>query len=247
MMPKSAGRFPKMTSIGFLNAGNGYDFLFPAAVAKFGISFEGENDVAFQADMMTPGYFQRIGTLTPGAGVLVPGTVPAAPDHHLMHPAGTKVTFSDGLTRDYGADGDLISGSCSFDNQMKYRPLINDPFYDPTDRRKGAYARDIHHGDRVPMATLKVAMTSDQRQWALAQAGTDITNLTFLFRGEDKIGASPEWYEFEWVYPLCEIEGVDADTDGDDLAVTMRFYPKADPVTGSYVVQRVRTGVATMS
>lgn len=249
MQPKSQGRIAKMTSLGFYLGG--YDYIFPVGVGKYSINFEGDNDVTFAADMVNPGFYSRISLIPAGAGILTTANIPAAPNHHLMHPAATRVTFSDGTTRDYAADGDLISGSCSFDNQMKIRQLPGDPFItpstDPLFRKKGAYARDIHHGDRIPAATLKCAMTSDLRQWTLAQNGTDITSLTYLFRGEDPIGATPEYYEFEWVYPLSEIESVSSDTDGDDAALVMNFYPKTDPVTGSYLIQRVRTDAATMS
>jgi hypothetical protein len=249
MQPKSQGRFGKMTSLGFYIGG--YDFMFPVGTGKFTASFSADNPVTFAADMVNPGYYTRIGSLTAGAGVLVPSTIPVAPTHHLMHPAATKVTFSDGTTRDYAADGDLISGSCSFDNQMKIRMIPGDPFItastDPLFRKKGAYARDMHHGDRVPAASLVVAMTSDLRQWTLAQNGTDVTSLTYLFRSEDPISTSPEYYEFEWQFPLNELETVTTGTDGDDAALTLNFYPKTDPTTGSYVIQRVRTDVATLS
>ena len=237
---KGQGRIPKLTTLGFLLGG--YDFLWPSmAVGKYTISFEGERDVNFVADLINTGYWKRLGDLgTP----IVP---PNPPTHHLMHPAATRVTFSNGSTIDFAADGNLISGSCSLDNSIVVRPLAGDPFIDPANRKSGAYARDIHRGPRVPMATLKVALDASLTAFTLAQSGADITSLTYLFRGEDKIGATSEDYEFEWKFPLAEIEAVNADTDGDDAAVTMNFYPKTDPVSGGYVIQRVRTDAATWS
>jgi hypothetical protein len=168
---------------------------------------------------------------------------PAPPDHHLMHPAATKVTFSNGVTIDFAADGDLISGACSLDNQIVVKQRPGDPFLLASNRKAGAYARDIHRGQRVPAARLKVALAPDLSGFVMAQNGTEITSLIYLFRGEDPIGAAANnlFYEYEWKCPVSEIESVQSDPDGDDAAVTMNFYPKTDAVTGGYWIQRVRT------
>jgi hypothetical protein len=177
------------------------------------------------------------------AGLIVP---PTPPTHHLMHPAATKVTFSDGTTRDFAADGDLISGACGLDNQIVVKQEPGDPFLLATNRKAGAYARDIHRGARVPSARLKINPGSDNLPFILAQNATDITSLTYLFRSEDPIGSTAYFYEFEWKCPLAEIETVQSDPDGDDAAVTMNFYPKTDPVTGGYWIQRIRTDLSTI-
>jgi hypothetical protein len=140
------------------------------------------------------------------------------PEYHLMHPAGTRVTFSNGSTIDYAQDAKLLSGACSLGNGIVVRQMPGDPFLDPANRKSGAYARDIHRGPRVPAARLKVQMDENLAEFTMAQNGDDITGLTYLFQGEDPIGATPEFYEFEWEYPLAEIETLQSDADGDDAA-----------------------------
>lgn len=257
MQTKAQGRIPKLTTLGY-DLG-GYRFVHPSmAVSNFAIAFEGENDVTFSSNLINTGLYRLNlnDTALIAAGfdaamaavleidpVIVP---PAPPEHHLMHPAATKVTFSNGTTIDFAADGDLVSGSCSLDNQIVVKQRPGDPFILPANRKAGAYARDIHRGSRVPAARLKVALDPNLRAFIMAQNGTDITSLTYLFRSEDNIAASVYFYEYEWKCPLAEIESVVSDPDGDDAAHTMNFYPKTDAVTGGYFIQRIRTGDATI-
>jgi len=255
MQTKAQGRIPKLTTFGY-DLG-GYKFIHPSmAVSNFEIQFEGENDVTFSANLINTGLYKMnslaatleangftadmAAAIAVGVALVVP---PNPPDHHLMHPAATKVTFSNGATIDFAADGDLISGACGLDNQIVVKQRAGDPFTVAANRKAGAYARDIHRGQRVPSARLKVAMDPMLRAFVMAQSGTDITSLTYLFRGEDGIGASANnyFYEYEWKCPLAEIETVQSDPDGDDAAYTMNFYPKTDAVTGGYFIQRIRT------
>lgn len=259
MQTKAQGRLPKWTTIGW-DLG-GYKFVYPScAVNNFMIEFEGENDVTWTANLRGTGLY-RINDIAANltaqgftaamaaalaiSPVIVP---PAPPTHHLMHPAATKVTFSNGVTIDFAADGDLISGACGLDNQIVIRQQPGDPFLEPTNRKSGAYARDSHRGTRVPSARIKSALGSDLKPFVISQSGTDITSLTYLFRSEDGIGAAANnfFYEYEWKCPLAEIETVQSDPDGDDAAITMNFYPKTDPVTGGYWIQRIRTTDATI-
>lgn len=231
---KAQGRMPQLSTLGFLLGG--YDFLWPSmAVNSFEIAFSGDNDVNFTANLINTGFWRRMADIVPA---IVP---PDPPTHHLMHPAATRVTFSNGTVIDYAAEGDLIEGACSNNNNIVVRQLPGDPFIDPLVRTSGAYARDIHRGRRDPAARLKVAMDNTLAEFTLSQSGADITSLTYLFVGEQNIGATTYSYEYEWRLPLCEIEAVAADPDGDDAAISMSFYPKKDAVTGGYVVQRVRT------
>ncbi len=253
MQTKAQGRLPKLTTLGY-DLG-GYKFVHPSlAVSNFEIAFEGENDVTFSANLTNTGLYKMnllqaaleangfstdmATAIKIGAALIVP---PAPPEHHLMHPAATKVTFSNGATIDFAADGDLVSGACSLDNQIVVKQRPGDPFLVATDRKKGAYARDIHRGSRLPGARLKVAMDSTLKAFVISQNGDEITSLTYLFRSEDKIGATAYFYEYEWKCPLAEIQTVTGDPDGDDAAVSMNFYPKTDAVTGGYWIQRVRT------
>jgi hypothetical protein len=234
MQTKAMGRLPKLSTIGFLLGG--YDFIWPSmAVDSFEITFDQANDVNFSAAMINTGYYVRNQDLG------IPLVGPSVPEYHLMHPAGTRVTFSNGTTIDYAQDARLLSGACSLGNGIVVKQLPGDPYLEPTNRKSGAYSRDIHRGTRVPAARCKFQMDEDLAEFTMAQTGTDITSLTFLFQGEDAIAATPEFYEFEWEYPLAEIETLQSDPDGDDAAVTMTFYPKTDVVTGGYVIQRVRT------
>lgn len=231
---KAQGRIPKLSTIAF--SLGGYDFLWPSmAVNNFEITFEGENDVNFNANLINTGYWLRMADIVPA---IVP---PAAPAHHLMHPAATRVTFSDGTTIDYANEGDLLSGSCGNLNNIVVRQLPGDPFIDPADRQSGAYARDIHRGRRDPFARMKVAMDSSLYEFTLSRNGDDITSLTYLFISDEKIGVTAYDYEFEWKFPLCEIQTVQSDTDGDDAALNLEFYPKKDAVSGGFAIQRVRT------
>jgi hypothetical protein len=231
---KAQGRIPKLSTLGFLLGG--YDFLWSSmAVNNFEITFEGDSDVNFSAQLINTGHWQRMGDIIPA---IVP---PAAPTHHLMHPAATRVTFSDGTTIDYANEGDLISGACGNGNNIVVRALPGDPFIDPDDRQSGAYARDIHRGRRDPFARLKVAMDASLYEFTLARSGQDITSLTYLFVSDDKIGVTAYDYEFEWKFPLCEIQAVSSDTDGDDAALNIEFYVKKDAVSGGFAIQRVRT------
>lgn len=231
---KAQGRVPNLTTMAFLLGG--YDFLIPSlAVNNFEISFEGENDVNFTANLINTGYFKRLVDITPA---IVP---PAAPAHHLMHPAATKVTFSDGTTIDYANEGDLLSGSCGNGNNVVVRQLPGDPFITPGNRQSGAYGRDIHRGRRDPFARLKVAMDASLYEFTLARSGSDITSLTYLFVSDEKIGITAYDYEFEWKFPLCEVQAVASDTDGEDAALNLEFYPKKDAVSGGFAIQRIRT------
>lgn len=232
---KAQGRIPKLTTFGTLLGG--YDFIYPSmGVNSFEISFEGEGNVNFSAALINTGYWLH------NADLDIPIVAPAAPTHHLMHPAATRVTFSDGSTIDFAAEGELISGSCNFSQNMVVRQLPGDPFLDPDDRKSGAFARDIHRGKRDMTPQIKVALDDDLQAFVLMQDRTSITNLTYLFRSDEKITTTDEYFEFEWVYPLAQIQTVSADTDGDDAAITMTFYPKRDPVTLGYINQRVLTG-----
>lgn len=232
---KSQGRIPKLSTLAFFLGG--YDFLWPSmAVNNFDISFEAENDVNFTANLINTGYWQRMSDIVPA---IVPA---AAPSHHLMHPAATKVTFSDGTTIDYANEGDLLGGSCGNGNNIVVRQLPGDPFEIPGNRKSGAYARDIHRGRREPFARLKVAMDASLYEFTLARSGQDITSLTYLFVSDEKIGATSYDYEFEWKYPLAEVQAVTTETDGDDAALALEFYPKTDVVTGGFAIQRIRTG-----
>lgn len=260
MQTKAQGRIPKLSTIGY-DLG-GYKFIHPSmAVSNFEIAFEGENDVTFSATLVNTGLYKlnslaatlvangfsadMAAALTVGVALIVP---PATPDHHLMHPAATKVTFSNGATIDFAADGDLISGACGLDNQVVVKQRPGDPFILASNRKAGAYARDIHRGQRAPSARLKVALDPALRAFVMGQNGTDITSLTYLFRGEDNIGdpVNNYFYEYEWKYPVAEIETVQSDPDGDDAAHTINFYPKTDAVTGGYIIQRVRTADNTI-
>lgn len=260
MQTKAQGRLPKLTTFGY-DLG-GYKFVHPSmAVSSYEIQFEGENDVTFSSTLINTGLYKlnalaatliangfsadMAAAVAIGPAVIVP---PAPPDHHLMHPAATKVTFNNGVTIDFAADGDLISGACGLDNQVVVKQRPGDPFILASNRKAGAYARDIHRGQRVPSARLKVALDPALRAFVMSQNGTDITSLTYLFRGEDPIGdvANNYFHEFEWKYPLSEIETVQSDPDGDDAAYTMNFYPKTDAVTGGYIIQRIRTDDATI-
>lgn len=236
---KAQGRIPKLSTMAFFLGG--YDFLWPSmAVNNFEISFEGDGDVNFNANLMNTGFWKRLADIVPA---IVP---PAAGPHRLFHPAATRVTFSDGTTVDYAADGDLISGACGNGNNVVVRQLPGDPFINPSDRLSGAYSRDIHRGRRDPFARLKVAMGDDLAEFTLAQSGTDITSLTYLFISDEKIAATAYDYEFEWKYPLAEVQVVSSDTDGDDAALTMEFYAKKDAVSGGFAIQRVRTDNSTL-
>jgi len=259
MQTKAQGRIPKLTTLGY-DLG-GYRFVHPSvAVSDFQIQFQGEQDVTFTATLINPGLYKlnalaatliAAGFSADMAAALAIDPViapPAPPDHHLMHPAATKVTFSNGATIDFAADGDLIAGTCGLNNQVVVKQRPGDPFILAGNRKAGAYARDIHRGTRIPMASLHVALDPNLRAFVMAQSGTDITSLTYLFRSEDPIGASVNnfFYEFEWKCPLAEIENVQSNPDGDDAAVTMNFYPKADAVTGGYWIQRIRTTDVTI-
>ena len=236
---KAQGRIPKLSTIAF--ALGGYDFLWPSmGVNNFEISFEGDADVNFAANLINTGFWKKMADIVPA---IVP---PAAPAHHLMHPAATKVTFSDGSTIDYANEGDLLSGSCGNANNMVVRQLPGDPFITPGNRQSGAYSRDIHRGRRDPFARLKVAMDASLYEFTLAQSGTDVTSLTYLFVSDEKIGVTAYDYEFEWKFPLCEVQAVASDTDGDDAALNLEFYPKKDAVSGGFAIQRVRTGDSTL-
>lgn len=256
---KAQGRGPILSSFGFDLSD--FDFVFASmAVRNFDIAFAGEGAVTFTSELVNTGQhlknktaaaLQALGFTAAQATALAIGSVvivpPAAPTHHLMHPAATKLTFSDGSTRDPAADGALISGSCGLNNNIVVKQLPGDPFIVPTIRKSGAYAREIHRGTREPMARMKVDATYLNRAYLNSMNGSDITSLTFLFRSEDPIGTSPYFYEFEWVCPLSELESPVADPDGDDAAVTLNFYPKTDPTTGGYWIQRVRTGDNTLA
>lgn len=236
---KAQGRVLKLSTIAFLLGG--YDFMWPSAcVNNFEASFEGDNPVRFTSAIINTGFWQRLVDI-------VPAIVPApAPLHHLMHPAATKVTFSDGTTIDYANEGDLLSGACGNGNNIVVRQLPGDPFIIPGDRHSGAYARDIHRGRRDPFARLKVAMDASLYEFTLARSGQDITSLTYLFISDDKIGITAYDYEFEWKFPLCEVQAVATDTDGDDAALNLEFYPKTDPVSGGFAIQRIRTDDGTL-
>ena len=256
MQTKAQGRLPKLTTLGY-DLG-GYKFIHPSmAVSSFEIQFEGENDVTFNSTLINTGFYKinslpatleaaGFSALMAAALAIDPTTLivpPAAPDHHLMHPAATKVTFSNGSTIDFAVDGDLVSGACGLDNQVVVKQRPGDPFLLASNRKAGAYARDIHRGQRIPSARLKVAMDPNLRAFVMAQNGTEITSLIYLFRSEDPIGAAANnyYYEYEWKCPLAEIQTVQSDPDGDDAAYTMNFYPKTDAVTGGYWIQRLRT------
>jgi hypothetical protein len=231
---KSQGRVLPLSTILFLLGG--YDFLHVSQmVNNFEITFEGENDVNFSANLINTGYWQRNVDLTPAI------VIPTAPAHHLMHPAATKVTFSDGITIDYANEGDLLSGSISNGNNVVVKQLPGDPFLVVGDRQSGAYSRDIHRGKRDPVARLKVAMDASLAEFTLARSGQDITSLTYLFVSDEKIGATAYDYEFEWKVPLAEVQAVQTDTDGDDAALNLEFYAKKDATSGGFIIQRIRT------
>lgn len=262
MQTKAQGRIPKMSSLGW-DLG-GYKFVFPSvAVNTFEIAFEGEQDVTFSAGLINPGLYYINDTeanlLTNGwpaayaaalniEPIIVP---PAPPIHRLMHPAAVKVTFNDGTTtHDFAEDADLINGACSLNNAVTVEQLNGDPFILPSSvpnfRKSGAYAREIYRGTREPGARLKVKMDRKLKAFILAQNGSVITNLTYLFRSEDSIADSAYSYEYEWKCPVGEIFSVSSDPDGDKAAVTMTFYPETDAVTGGYWIQRVRTHDLTL-
>lgn len=237
---KAQGRTPKLSTLLFLLGG--YDFLYPTmGVNRYELNFDGQNDVNYVCELINTGYWRRAGDIVPA--IVPPVTTP----HHLLHPAATRVTFSDGVMHDYASDGRLLSGMCSLANNIVVRQLPGDPFINPVDFKSGAYARDIHRGPREPLARLKVAMDSALAEFTMQQSGADITSLTYVFKGEDNIGASADRYELEWKFPLAELESIAEDPDGDDAAITMNFYPKTDAVTGGYVIQRSRDGVAAIS
>lgn len=236
---KAQGRVLKLSTIAFILGG--YDFLWPSmCVNNFEASFEGENPVRFNSNLINTGFWNRLADIAPP---IVPADAPA---HHLMHPAATRVTFSDGVTIDYANEGDLISGACGNGNNVVVRQLPGDPFIIPGDRKSGAYARDIHRGRRDPFARLKVAMDASLYEFTLARTGQDITSLTYLFVSDDKIGVTAYDYEFEWKFPLCELQAVNTDTDGEDAALSLEFYPKKDAVSGGFAIQRIRTGDNTL-
>lgn len=236
---KAQGRIPKLSTMAF--SLGGYDFLWPSmAVNNFEITFEGDGDVNFSSALINTGYWQRMADIIPA---IVP---PDALAHRLMHPAATRVTFSNGSTIDYAAEGDLISGSCGNGNNIVVRQLPGDPFITPGDRTSGAYSRDIHRGRRDPFARLKVAMDDTLAEFTMSQSGTDITSLTYLFISDEKIGVTAYDYEFEWKYPVAELQTTQSDTDGEDAAITMEFYPKKDAVSGGFAIQRVRTDNSTL-
>lgn len=236
---KAQGRIPKLSTLAFFLGG--YDFLWPSmGVNNFEITFEGDSDVNFTSNLMNTGFWKRLADIAP------PIVPPAAPTHRLMHPAATKVTFSDGTTIDYANEGDLLSGACGNGNNLVVRQLPGDPFIDPADRKSGAYGRDIHRGRRDPFARVKVAMDASLAEFTLSQSGTDITSLTYLFISDEKIGATAHDYEFEWKYPLAEIQAVASDVDGEDAALNLEFYPKKDAVSGGFAIQRVRTDNNTL-
>ena len=236
---KAQGRIPKLSTIAF--ALGGYDFLWPSmGVNTFEISFEGDGDVNFASTLINTGFWKRMVDIVPA---IVP---PDALPHKLMHPAATKVTFSDGTTIDYANEGDLLSGACGNGNNLVVKQLPGDPFITPADRLSGAYGRDIHRGRRDPFARLKVAMDASLYEFTLARSGQDITSLTYLFISDEKIGVTAYDYEFEWKYPLSEMQVVQSDTDGDDAALNLEFYPKKDAVSGGFAIQRVRTDNDTL-
>lgn len=229
----------------FVISGTGADVILTAKVAA-------ANDATMNINIATgtaTGITAAPTSANTRAGALPALIVPPTPpEHHLMHPAGTKVTFSNGLTVDFAVDGDLISGACGLDNQVIVKQLPGDPWLVPSNRKSGAYSRDSHRGTRVPSARVKVALDATLKAFVLSQSGADITSLTYLFRGEDNIGAvgNGYFYEWEWKAPLAEIETVTSDPDGEDAAVTINFYPKTDPVTGGYWIQRIRTADSTI-
>lgn len=252
---KAQGRIPKLSTIGFdIGA---YKFVHAScAVSSFEIAFNGSGDVTWAAQLMGTGMYkvnllqaalESAGFTTAQATAIKIGTVlivpPTPPTHHLMHPAATKVTFSDGTTRDFASDGDLIAGGCGMQQNVVVKQLPGDPFIVTGVRKSGAYARDVHRGTRVPSAQIQVALQSDLRSWVLSQNGTQITSLTYLFRSEEPIGdpVNGYFYEFEWTCPVAEVEAVQSNPDGEDAAIIMSFYPENDPTTDGYWIQRIRT------
>lgn len=254
---KAQGRIPKLTTMGYDMGG--YDFVIPSlGVNTMEIAFEGDNNVTFNTNLINTGLWRRnalsadlqatdmtesLSDAVEIDPVIVPPDVPA---YHLMHPAATRVTFSNGTTIDFAADGDLISGSCNLVNNIVVRGLPGDPFIDPSDRKSGAYARDIHRGKRAMQPKLKVALDADLKAFVLMMNRTNVTNLEYLFRSDEKIGATDEYFELGWTYPLSQIMAVESDTDSEDAALSISFYPKRDPVSLGYVNQRIRVGDNTI-
>ncbi|HEY0003732.1 MAG TPA: hypothetical protein VGB17_02890 [Pyrinomonadaceae bacterium] len=238
LQTKAQGRIPKLTTLAFLLGG--YDFLHASlAVDTFEINFGGDASPEWSATLRNTGNsFQRVGDLDPAI------VVPSLPSYHYMHPAAILATFNDGSLRDFAADARLISGRCGIGNSIVVKPHPGDPFRTAGDRRTGAYMRDIHRGKRTYTPTIKVSMDEDLAEWVTARDNTDITDLTFVFKG-DPIGVTPESYEFEIKYPLSNLM-VESDTDDTDAALNLSFDIDREDASGGIAILRVRNGSATL-
>jgi hypothetical protein len=236
------GRVPPFSGIGFLIGG--YDYVLSLAMNSMEISFDGDRNVDYSCQVFGGGFRREISN-NPG---IIPATIDASEldEYHTMVPAGTRVTWYDGQTVNFGTDANILSGACSYGNNIVAMPLPEDPFLDPADWYSGAYPRDIHITDQDPMARLDIAMTQDFAGYTLAQAKNPVTNLTYLFRSADLIGVTPERFEFEWKYPVARCIAAETGTKGKLATVGLQFYGEPDATDG-LLIQRVRTNLATIS
>ncbi len=239
MQSKAQGRTPKLSTL--LMALGGADFMWPSmAVNEWQASFSGVDPVQFTAALMNTGFWRDLSVDFPSLAIPAPGA------YHYMYPVQTSVIFNDGSVVDYASDGRLLAGSIGFSNGIVVRGLPGDSLLTAGAPRSGAYARDIHRGQRDATASLRVSLDENFAEFTKYKSQADITGLTYLFRG-DLIGAGPDYYEVEVRMPRCKIKSVVIEGDGDDAAIAIEFWRRRDTVSGGLLTARVRNDQPTYS
>lgn len=237
LQPK-AQRTPVLTTMGVILGGE--DFLHASVAVNLWEAVFGEGGPpSWSIQVTNSGLYSRLRDIDPA--ILIPGP----PADNFIHPASVAAHFNDGSLQNF--IGRLISGRCGLNNQVVVGKDNNEGYpgdpYIGGNRKNGAYHSVMRRGKRAYNPTLKIAQDEEFEEFLTAMNNTDITDLTFLFQGE-QIGATAYFHEIELVYPLSTLD-IDPDTDGPDDAILLTFDTDREGA-GQIVEIRVRDGNPTL-
>ncbi|HLL74809.1 MAG TPA: hypothetical protein VK421_06050 [Pyrinomonadaceae bacterium] len=232
MQKKSEGTTPVATTM--VSEDGGRRFLWPSMlVNSFGLIFSGGDPVRFESELINLGGFVPLGDIVGGF------TMPEAEEYEYMHPAGCRVTFNDGVPRDYAATGRLISGRAYFTNNIDVPTLPGDTPFADNDYATGTISKYANRGPRGFEAGIQIyGDDTDFDELSYILNRTPLANLTYLFRG-DKITAT-HYHELEVVAPLVQLRTIGRGNFNGFATLNLDFFVKPDPVTGRRFLFRVR-------
>lgn len=205
------------------------------------IAQQGATEPRISGQMGNSGYIIPLGT-APASGITV-ADVPlprSSPSYKRMHPAKTKLTFTDGVTSyDFAADSRLVDVSFSGNQGVIIDQLPGDGFVS-TNECLGAFSKSCYIDIQSGSMKAKVFMDDTFAEFVAWQANRKLTSVKLVFATCETIGSTTHHFEMEIQFPVAQFN-LEPDQQASFSAFSFNIEAiEGDPSTGSLIIGRVR-------